>query len=815
MERYICIHGHFYQPPRENPWLEAVETQDSAYPYHDWNDRITAECYAANASARILGHEQRVERITNNYARINFNFGPTLLAWLERQQPDVYQAILQADVESQALFSGHGSAIAQAYNHIIMPLANQRDKTTQVVWGLRDFEQRFGRKSRGMWLPETAVDLATLETLAENGIDFTILAPYQAHRIRKIGDSKWKDVLGGHIDPTRAYVQRLPSGRSISLFFYDGPISRAIAFEKILSSGENFANRLASAFRDTPKWKQLVHIATDGETYGHHHRRGEMALAYALDYIERNQIARLTNYSEYLEMQPPTHEVEIVENTAWSCAHGIGRWHTNCGCNSGGYPHWNQDWRQPLRHALDWLRDEVAPLYERAAAKLLRDPWAARNHYIDVILDRSPDSLDAFFARWGKGELDHTRRQKALELLEMQRHALQMYTSCGWFFDELTGLETVQVIQYAGRVVQLAQRLIPDLEERFLCELEKAKSNLPEHGDGRQIYSKWVKPAMINLETVVAHYAMSEIFEQYPDNTSIYCYNVEREDYARIKTGASQLVSGRVNITSRLTGESQDFNFASLYFDNHNLTGGVSVSPKGDVGEKFRTDLGQAFERADLAATISIMSGYFKDGLYSLNRLFRDEQRTILGIIMQATNEEAENIYRQFYRHNAPLMRYLSGLSLPLPATLSSAAELTINANLRRALFDSEMNLSFIRTLLAEGKAFSVKFDASGLAFQLMGRLSMVGRSFSENPTDSGLLQQFEILAELVRDLPFDVDIWLAQNIYYQVQQSLYVSQYSASQQGDEVAAKWIVHFDMLGDYLSMARPQQQAQGER
>ncbi|MBE0690461.1 MAG: DUF3536 domain-containing protein, partial [Anaerolineae bacterium] len=752
MERYVCIHGHFYQPPRENPWLEAVEAQDSAYPYHDWNERITAECYAANATARILTHEQRVERITNNYARINFNFGPTLMAWLETKQPDVYQAILQADVESQTLFSGHGSAIAQAYNHLIMPLANHRDKVTQVVWGIRDFEHRFGRKPRGLWLPETAVDLETLEVLAENDIDFTILAPYQAHRIRKIGDDEWTDVLGGHIDPTRAYVQRLPSGRSINLLFYDGPISRAIAFEEILSSGENFAHRLASAFRDGREWSQMVHIATDGETYGHHHRRGEMALAYALDYIQRNEIAQLTNYTEFLEKNPPTHEVEIVENTAWSCAHGIGRWHTDCGCNSGGYPDWNQAWREPLRDALDWLRDEVTPHYERAAAAFLRDPWAARDQYVDVIIDRSPDSLKAFFAECARGKLDDTKRRKALELLEMQRHLLLMYTSCGWFFDELSGIETVQVIQYAGRVVQLAQSLIPDLEERFLCELEKARSNMPEHGDGRQIYTKWVKPAIINLETVVAHYAMSEIFEQYPDSTSIYCYDVEREDYTRVKTGISQLVAGRVNITSHITGEFQALNFASLYIDNHNLTGGVSASPKDEASDKFQADLVEAFKSADRAATIRVMSEYFEDRLYSLNRLFRDEQRKILGIIMQTINEEAENIYRQFYRHNASLMSYLSGLNLPLPPTLSSAAEFTINANLRRALLDDEVNLSFIHTLLDEGNALGVHLDSGGLAFQLVGRLSTVARNFRENPTDPGLLQQFEVLAELVRD---------------------------------------------------------------
>lgn len=378
MERYLCIHCHFYQPPRENPWLEAVEIQDSAYPYHDWNERITAECYAPNSAARILDGEGHIIKIANNYSRISFNFGPTLLSWMEDNSPHTYAHILEADQEGQRLFSGHGPALAQAYNHMILPLATRRDKHTQVLWGIRDFERRFRRFPEGMWLPETAVDLETLEVLADLGIAFTILAPHQAHQVRKLNSQRWRNVEGAKIDPTRAYVAHLPSGRSIALFFYDGPISRAVAFEHLLSNGEHFAQRLVSGFSDARRWPQLMHIATDGETYGHHHPHGDMALAYALDYIESRQLARITNYGEYLANHPPTHEVEIISNTSWSCMHGVERWRGDCGCNSGMKPGWTQHWRAPLRQALDWLRDEVKQPTSRRLANICGIPgWLA------------------------------------------------------------------------------------------------------------------------------------------------------------------------------------------------------------------------------------------------------------------------------------------------------------------------------------------------------------------------------------------------------------------------------------------------------
>jgi alpha-amylase/alpha-mannosidase (GH57 family) len=509
---YLCIHSHFYQPPRENPWLEQIELQDSAYPYHDWNERISAECYAPNLAARILDDKQYISQIINNYSRISFNFGPTLLSWAADHDPATYKGIVDADKQSQKHFSGHGSAIAQAYNHMILPLANRRDKATQIRWGIEDFAFRFGRLPESMWLPETAVDSESLDLMAEAGIGYVILAPHQAKAIRPVGGGGWQDVSGSRIDPARAYLFRAPSGKSISLFFYDGPISQAVAFEKLLENGEKFASRLTGAISAQRDWEQLIHIATDGETYGHHHRHGEMALAYALEIIETKKWAKITNYGEYLEKFPPKWEVQIHENTAWSCVHGVERWRSNCGCN-GGRAGWNQNWRKPLREALDWLRDKITPYFETLGSALLKDPWAARDGYISVVLERSPEVRERFGREHFARELSQEHQVTVWKLMELQRNAMLMYTSCGWFFDELSGIETVQVIQYAGRVVQLAEQLFEaPFEEEFLNLLGKAQSNLAEYGDGAKIYLRYVKPSIIDLEKVGAHYSISSLF---------------------------------------------------------------------------------------------------------------------------------------------------------------------------------------------------------------------------------------------------------------------------------------------------------------
>jgi alpha-amylase/alpha-mannosidase (GH57 family) len=803
MERYICIHGHFYQPPRESPWLETIEYQASAYPYHDWNARITAECYAPNATSRILDGEGYIAQIVNNYANMSFNFGPTLLSWLQSTAPEVYGAILEADRDSQERFSGHGSALAQAYNHMIMPLANRQDKHTQVCWGIEDFVHRFGRKPEGMWLPETAVDLETLEILVACGVRFTILAPSQASRVRRLGSRNWRDVRGGRIDPTMPYLLRLPSGRSIVLFFYDGPIARSVAFEGLLSKGEHFAERLLSAFAAQPAHPQLVHIATDGETYGHHHGRGEMALAYALHYLVSHSLARITNYGEYLEKHPPTYRVEIVEHTSWSCVHGIERWRMHCGCNSGGHPGWQQAWRAPLREAFDWLRDTLMPVYERQARRLFRHPWAARDAYIAVVLDRSAETLERFFMAHATHALDDAEKISALQLLELQRHAMLMYTSCGWFFDELSGIETVQVMQYAGRALQLGKELCGEsLEAMFLARLEGAKSNIPEHRNGLVIYEKWVKPAAVDWEKVGAHYAISSLFEDYTPLTKIYCYTVGREDTRLFEAGRAKLLVGRARMTSDITRESVRVSFGVLHFGDHNINAGVCLFQGESMYEAVIEALAAAFAGADFPEVLRLLDRHFGESTYSLRTLFRDEQRKVIDVILAATLVETETIYRQIYEHRAPLMRFLAGLNTPLPGAFLAAAEFILNVDLRRAFEVLPLAPESIKTLLHAAQTEGISLDGPTLAYAFNHTMRRLVDQLQEQPADLVLLLQLEDAVDLLPLLPFEVDIWKAQNVCYELSRTMSPVFHNRAALGDIQAAEWLEHFREVGDKL-------------
>ncbi|MEW6183339.1 MAG: DUF3536 domain-containing protein [Bacillota bacterium] len=810
MNRCVCIHGHFYQPPRENPWLEDIEIQDSAYPYHDWNERITAECYMQNSASRILDDRGRIKNIVNNYSKISFNFGPTLLDWLETAEPEVYRMIIEADRESRKNFSGHGSAIAQAYNHIIMPQANRRDKYTQIIWGIRDFESRFDRRPEGMWLPETAVDLETLDIMAEQGILFTILAPSQARRVRKAGTRTWEELDHGCIDTTMPYKIRLQtSGRHMSIFFYNGPVSSAVAFENLLSNGEFFARRLLGSFRTGGAGSQLVNIATDGETYGHHHRHGDMALAYALNYIETNRLARLTNYAEYLEQNPPTHEVEIIENTSWSCAHGTERWRNNCGCNSGVRPGWSQAWRTPLREALNWLRDTLIPKFEKQAGLLLKDPWAARNEYIAVVLDRSPKNMDRFLEEHALRALNPSEQVKTLKLLELQRHAMLMYTSCGWFFDDVSGIETIQVIRYAGRVIQLAQELFrTKLESRFLEMLEQAKSNVPAYQNGAVIYEKRIRPSMVDLPKVGAHYAISSLFEPYGAKARIFCYTVERQDYRNLVAGNAKLMVGRARITSEITRESASLCFAALYFGYHNVHCGIRLYREADE-ESFRKmvlEVTAAFDRADLPEVIRQLDLYFKGITYSLKQLFRDKQRKILSLIMDSTLDEVEADYQRTYEKHASLMRFLKDLGAPQPRALHTAAEFVLNTNLRRALATAPLNLERVNTLMSEAKRWNVPLDRLGLGYALKKNIERIAVKLRAAPDNPALLHDLEAATGLAGSLPFEIDFWKVQNIYYELLQTVCSDFKKKAEQGNENAQEWLDHFTVLGDNLRVKR---------
>jgi len=506
----LIVHGHFYQPPRENPWTGEVEREFGADPYHDWNERIHAECYGPNAFARIIGPQQTIERTVNNYSHISFDFGPTLMSWLERHHPKTYARILEADQESAQKSSGHGNAIAHAYGHAILPLCNDHDRETQVVWGLEDFRHRFRREPESLWLPETACNNKTLDLLIEHGLRFVILAPDQAERYKAAETNVWHALDSCSLDTTRAYryLHQDGSGRSLAVFFYNGAVARAIAFEQALISSQT----LVWLFKQAASQGPLVNVATDGESYGHHFKFGDLSLAHAMEIEARQEGFWVTNYGHFLDLYPAEMEVQIKqgfegEGTSWSCAHGVGRWIRDCGCHTGGQPGWNQAWRGPLRAALDFLRDEAAKHFGKLGSELFIDPWAARNASIELILDPNR-SRQEFLRRHTGKELTPEEERRALTLLELQRNALLMYTSCGWFFSDLSGIETIQVMKYAARVIELMHELgLPSPRQRFLELMTRAKSNLRDMETGASIYLRYAEPPYLatqNVDDVVA-----------------------------------------------------------------------------------------------------------------------------------------------------------------------------------------------------------------------------------------------------------------------------------------------------------------------
>jgi alpha-amylase/alpha-mannosidase (GH57 family) len=871
--RYVCVHGHFYQPPRENPWLETVEVQDSAAPYHDWNDRITAECYAPNGASRITDKEERIVRIVNNYSRISFNFGPTLLSWLADNAPRAYRMILDADKLSAARFSGHGSAMAQVYNHIIMPLASTRDALTQIRWGIADFESRFGRKPEGMWLAETAVNRHVLDLMAQEGIKFTVLAPVQCARIRRLpakpvpvstvdseanlaGDSgleldlgplsqpgDWIGTPDATVDPRQTYQVELNEGRSIAVFFYDGPASRAIAFEGLLNSGEIFGRRLIDIFNPGAPGDQaqLSHVATDGESYGHHHKHGEMALSYALHWIEEQHHARLTNYGEFLEKFPPLFEAVVAEDTSWSCVHGIERWRSNCGCN-GGRAGWNQLWRAPLRNALDYLRDATAPLAEALASDLLTDLWAARDAYISVVLDRSLASVDLFLARHAARPLSEAERTTVLELLELERHTQLMYTSCGWFFDEISGIETVQIIAYAGRVLQLAAELFGEagaaLEGPFLEILAQAKSNVPEIGDGAEVYRRYVTGMKIGLEQVGAHYAISSVFRNYPEDGELFCFDVHRYTHEVFASGRGKVALGRARIRSRITEETEDICFAVLHLGDQNLSAAVKAyKPEDEAGfTTFSDEVRSSIRRANLPDVIRLIDRFFDprtsdrahqtpsepghDGelthvstSYSLTSLFADEQHRILRTILNQTLSEMEESLRGIYEDHASLLHFLTESGMAAPPALALAASFALNASLRRVLEADNFDAPEVQSLIARAQADQVQLDTALLSFtagqrmkRAMVRLELAGAPTAPSaviPTHLASMQALNsaiAIAQTLAVLPFEVNLWQAQNIWNDI-----LRQNEDTSRFPESSPEWKEGFRRLGLALNIA----------
>ena len=795
-KKYICIHGHFYQPPRENAWLEVIELQDSAHPYHDWNERITAECYDPNASSRILDENNVIKNIINNYSRISFNFGPTLLSWMESYATETYEAILEADKLSLSNFGGHGSAVAQVYNHIIMPLANKRDKETQILWGIRDFESRFKRKPEGMWLAETAVDTETLELLAEHKIKFTILAPRQAKAVRKIGSEDWTEVNDRSVNTKKVYQCNLPSGKSIALFFYDGDISQGIAFNGLLNDGKRFAERLLSPLDFEDRESQLVHVATDGETYGHHHKHGEMALAFCLDFIEKDERVHLTNYAQFLSKNPPKDEAQIIENSSWSCVHGVERWRANCGCN-GGKPGWHQLWRKPLRESLDWLRERVSDIFEREASKVVKDPWKARNEYINVVLKRNDDNVKRFLKDHA---LSDAHPNQILRIMEMQRHAMLMYTSCGWFFDEISGIETIQVMQYACRVIQLANQICnEDLELEFIKRLSEAPSNAAAYETGDEVYKKLVLPARTNLQRVGMHYAVSSIFEDEPESLTIFNYSTSNEAFIKKEAGEQKLVLGITKVKSLVTRSEKKFAFAVIYLGKHNIIGNISLDMEPDEFASMQFRMVKAFEEGRLGEMIGLIQMYFGPDKYTIWHLFQDEKRKILDMIARESMAELESSLRRSYNRDYPLINALSTNNIPIPPAYKTTFEYILNADLVRLLQSDKINIKEMERIAAELDRWSLKIEDPDKLSRMAGEsIYKELKRISSERENVKRIQRLNRMFPILDKFNLDPNLHKSQNLYFEI------SMENKKKPVEEKESEWVDYFNLLGANLGV-----------
>ncbi len=771
---FLTIHGHFYQPPRENPWLEAIELQDSAAPFHDWNERINNECYNPNSVSKIVDSRNKILDVVNNYRYMSFNFGPTLLSWMEKYAPHTYERVIKADIDSRAEHNGHGNAIAQVYNHIIMPLANEHDKETQIKWGIYDFEYRFGRKPEGIWLAETAVDDDTLRVCEANGIKFVILSPYQAKSIKEENSEEWQDVSWGNIDPARPYRYNIKSaeGKFIDLFFYDGAISRSVAFDELLKDGNKFIKRLKEGVSDLRDYPQLINIATDGESYGHHTKFGDMALAYIVKIKAEAEGFKITNYAEYLSKHKSTCEVDIKQASSWSCFHGVGRWKEDCGCSTGGHPGWNQKWRKPLREALDYLRDELIKIFEKEGNKYFDDIWTARNNYISVIIDRSRMSIENFQKNNFLPDLSYEDKVKAMELLEIQRQALLMYTSCGWFFSEISGIETVQIMKYAARAIQLASRFSgKNLENKFLEILSEAKSNLPEYGTGKDVFEKFVRPSIVSMRQIACLWAISSLYQDFEDEENVYCYVVDRKDYQQIQHGNSTLVMGHIEIISRITFQKSNLVFALVQYGDGDFHCAIKEYSDEDEYLNLKQHLSKTFVLNPITEIIRALDETFGREYFTLKDIFIEERRKILQMLLKGKMSKFAQTYQELYNEGKSSIQQMQTLGVAIPEEFKIAAKYALGKKFNDIIVNADgyvdsADIQLVESINYEANALDIKLDKSPankiFAKKIEQNISRLAYSLE--------IQQAELILELfdyIEKMDLEIDISEAQNTYY------------------------------------------------
>ncbi len=740
--RHLVLHGHFYQPPRENPWTERIDREASARPYHDWNERILRESYGPNRAARVLDADERIETLVNNYAGLSFDLGPTLVDWMRPVDPATLQVIVDADRESVDRL-GHGNAMAQAYNHSILPLLTRRDKVTQVKWGLAHFRETFGRDAEGLWLPETAADRESLDVLAAEGVRFTILAPWQLASCRAPGE-QWRAADGAG-DLGRPYTVQTGDDRSLSVFFYEGEVSRGIAFEGLLKSGGQFADRLRAAAKGLPEEAPILTVATDGETYGHHHRFGEMALAFALRELRHDGDLNVTNGAALLAEHPAAWEAKVSEPGSWSCMHGVERWRSDCGCATGGEPGWTQAWRAPLYAGLVRLREALDRIFEERGAACFTDAWGARNAYIEVLMDPSPPGRERFLRTWGRPVEDPTEPWR---LLEMSRHGLLMFTSCGWFFNDLSGIETLQVLRYAARAIQLAGVDLPqEVLGDVLSELEEARSNRAPHESGADMLRRLAHETRVDAGKVAAEAVLVKRLRLARTGfPAVPAYDTH------VTPGEGE--TGRVEVRQRRTRQRCEFRYRVT----------VDDSPRAEV------ELDEVTARPVWESVVGLFPSFPAQGrVVSAETLDAEAARQITAHVLRRVERDTARAQMALVSGIEPVIRFLERGHVRPPGVLARLLEVAWVESILHELERSELNPAQAASWTARlGRLASLGLDRDDarLVEVVERRLREKTLSYCRGGGEADAVLVLALL-DMVDELEPRADTWEAQNVFF------------------------------------------------
>ncbi len=762
----VIVHGHFYQPPRENPWTGTVDREPSAAPFHDWNARVFRDAYRANAHARILDDQGYVLQVVNNYEMMSFNFGPTLLSWIEAHHPITYGRIIEADRKSVRA-RGFGNALAQAFNHTILPLDDPRDRRSQIRWGLDDFEARFGRPAEGMWLPETAANDLVLSELARAGVRFTVLAPHQAARIRPLGTTQWSSA-GQDLELDRPYRWLDPdgSGRHLDVFFFDAGRSKAVAFHRALDTSQGFAELFSPG--------RLRVLATDGESYGHHSVYGDRTLAHFFRAEGPRRGLSFTNFATVRHHRPATHEVQLApgpdgEGTAWSCSHGVGRWTRDCGCSTGGGPHAHQRWRAPLRAALENLRGQLHDAFGEMGGELFLDPWAARDDYQPVV-GKGPLAFEAWAEGRTRRKLSPEDAVRARRLLEMQRNALLMFTSCGWFFHDVSGIETAQILMYAGRAIDHAVDLgLASPEPAFVEALAEAPSYIPEQGTGADVYRRNMGRARVTPARAAAHLAIDGLVEEPPGAGEFAGFAFRVVPFEKRRSGIYAAAAAWMELVCEHTDARHQLGVAALHLGGIDVYGTVASNMSRDGFARASSAVFEDIEESSLPTLIRRMQDHFGTEEFQLSDLLPDHAE---GLAQQAFGELLQRFgdaYAQLYQDHGRTLDMLQASGFELPKELRAAAEFTLQRRFQREIEAQAQS----RDPRAYQRAIEIAREADAMGYTLDRRTSadvfegLLNRAVQEamRQRDESSVSAVQDLVELVAQLALNVSFDQAQEM--------------------------------------------------